>query len=41
MKGKTEVKEQIDEIETLRKEFSILQQIRQSQISALEVVKLD
>ena len=34
MKGKTEVKEQIDEIETLRKEFSILQQqVRQSQIS--------
>ena len=32
MKGKTEVKEQIDEIDALRKEFNILQQqVRQSQ----------
>ena len=43
MKGKTEVKEQIDEIELLRKEFNVLQQqVRQSQIhcrwSCLEVV---
>ena len=31
MKGKTEVKEQIDEIEALRKEFNLLQQqVRQS-----------
>ena len=34
MKGKTEVKEQIDEIDALRKEFNILQQqVRQSQIT--------
>jgi|LUML01.1.fsa_nt_gb hypothetical protein len=34
MKGKTEVKEQINEIEALRKEFSVLQQqVRQSQMS--------
>jgi len=34
MKGKTEVKEQIDEIEALRKEFNVLQQqVRQQQIT--------
>ena len=34
MKGKTEVKEQINEIDALRKEFSVLQQqVRQSQMS--------
>ncbi len=34
MKGKTEVKEQIDEIDALRKEFNILQQqVRQAQIT--------
>ena len=34
MKGKTEVKEQIDEIDALRKEFNVLQQqVRQSQIT--------
>ena len=34
MKGKTEVKEQIDEIDALRREFNVLQQqVRQQQIN--------